>query len=69
MPYGYITRIEPEHGFGFIRDDSHQDWIFMRDGVRAPGFDALWPGERVAFAAEWTPVGPRAIDLHHEQLD
>jgi cold shock protein len=69
MLYGRIVRIEPERGFGFIRDDSGQDWFFVSDGVRAPGFVRLWPGERVAFGQEWTPSGPRAVDIHHEQLD
>lgn len=69
MLYGRITRIEPGHGFGFILDDSGLDWFFVRDAVRAPGFDELWRGERVAFAREWTTSGPRATDIHHEQLD
>ncbi|MFP5379166.1 MAG: cold-shock protein [Vicinamibacteria bacterium] len=69
MPYGQITRIEVERGFGFIHDDSGQDWFFVREGVRTPGFEQLWTGERVAFAKEWTPSGPRATDIHHEQLD
>lgn len=69
MPYGTIIRLVPEHGFGFIRDDSHLDWFFVREGAREPGFDRLWTGMRVAFAMEWTPSGPRATDIHHEQLD
>jgi cold shock CspA family protein len=69
MLYGRIIRIEPDRGFGFIHDDSGQDWIFVREGVREPGFDDLWTGERVGFGQEWTRSGPRAIDIHHEQLD
>ena len=67
--YGTVLRIEAREGFGFIRDDSHQDWFFVRDGVRDPGFDALWIGERVGFSKESTRSGPRAADIHHEQLD
>jgi cold shock CspA family protein len=69
VTYGTVLRIEAREGFGFIRDDSHQDWFFVRDGVRPPGFDALWEGERVGFSKESTGSGPRAADIHHEQLD
>ena len=69
MIYGTVLRIEAREGFGFIRDDSHQDWFFVRDGVLDPGFDALWVGERVGFTKEPTRSGPRAAAIHHEQLD
>lgn len=68
MPYGQITRLEPAHGFGFLVDDAGMEWFFVRDGVR-DGFDDLWVDERVGFSFEWTPRGPRAIDIHFEQLD
>ena len=67
--YGTVLRIEAREGFGFIRDDSQLDWFFVRDGVRDPGFEALWVGERVGFSKEATRSGPRAVDIHHEQLD
>lgn len=69
MPYGTITRLVPEHGFGFIVDDAGMDWFFVPTGIRGSGFGDLWVNERVAFSAEWTPSGPRAVDIHHEQLD
>ena len=68
MPYGSITRIEPAHGFGFILDDGGLDWFFLEAGVRG-GMETVWLGERVAFSAEDSPGGPRAVDIHHEQLD
>ncbi len=68
MPYGSITRIERAHGYGFIVDDGGMDWFFVNENVRG-GLDAVWEGERVAFAAESTTSGPRAVDVHHEQLD
>jgi cold shock CspA family protein len=67
--HGSVTRLEPEHGFGFIVDDSHGDWFFVDAGVRQGGLTTLWIGERVAFRQESTPNGPRAVDIHHEQLD
>ena len=45
--YGHITRLEPQHGYGFLVDDSGMDWFFLRGDVRDPGFDRLWIDERV----------------------
>ncbi|MEW6320382.1 MAG: cold shock domain-containing protein [Acidobacteriota bacterium] len=69
MPYGHITRLEPEHGFGFLVDDSGLDWFFVQDGLRTRDFRRVWVGERVGFIPESTPKGPRATDIHFEQLD
>jgi cold shock CspA family protein len=69
MPYGHITRLEPQYGYGFLIDDAGMDWFFVRDGVRSGAFDLIWLDERVGFSPEWTPSGPRAADIHFEQLD
>ena len=69
MPYGRIERLVPEHGFGFLVDDAGLEWFFVRDGVRGGAFDQIWLEERVGFTSEWTPKGPRATDIHFEQLD
>jgi cold shock CspA family protein len=69
MPHGHITRIVPEHGFGFLVDDAGMDWVFVREGVRGADFAKIWLDERVVFAPEWTPKGPRATDIHFEQTD
>jgi cold shock CspA family protein len=66
MPHGNITRLVPEHGFGFLVDDAGLDWFFVRDGIRYRDFSAIWVDERVWFAYEWTPNGPRATDIHFE---
>lgn len=68
MPYGNITRIEHSHGYGFIADDGGMDWFFVAAGARG-GLDALWIDERVAFSSEDSAGGPRAVDVHNEQLD
>ena len=67
--HGEVIRIEPAYGFGFIRDDHDGDWFFVASGVRRGGLDALWVGERVTFAHEWTAQGPRATDIHDEQSE
>ena len=69
MPYGNVIRIEPDHGFGFIRDDGGMDWFFVAEDVRGGGIEIVWVGERVGFTPEATRTGPRASDIHHEQLD
>lgn len=69
MPYGNVTRIEAAQGFGFIVDDSGLDWFFLARDVRGGRLEHIWVGERVGFTPEATPTGPRAADVHHEQLD
>ena len=69
MPYGNIIRIEPDLGFGFIRDDGGMDWFFVAGDVRGGQFGTIWLNERVGSTLEATPTGPRAADIHHEQLD
>jgi cold shock CspA family protein len=69
MLYGNVTRLEPERGFGFIRDDGGMDWFFVAADVRGARLANIWVGERVGFTPEATPQGPRAADIHHEQLD
>jgi cold shock CspA family protein len=69
MPHGQITRLVPEHGFGFLTDDAGLDWFFVREGVRGADFGVIWIDERVTFSSEWTPKGPRATDIHFEMSD
>lgn len=69
MPFGNVTRLVPEHGFGFIVDDSGLDWFFVSAGVRGGSLDQVWLGERVEFVSEWTPRGPRAADIHFDRSE
>jgi len=66
MPYGQITRLEPELGFGWLVDESGLDWFFVREGTSGDSFDRLALEERVTFDYEWTPTGPRARDVTPE---
>jgi cold shock CspA family protein len=63
---GTVVRLEPAHGFGFIRDDCGGEWFFVGGGVRTRALDTLWLDERVLFEQEWTPGGPRATDVRNE---
>ena len=67
--HGEVVRLEPAHGFGFIRDDQEDDWFFAASGVRAGGLASLLVGERVGFVQERGANGPRAADIHHESAE
>lgn len=66
MPHGYIRRVEPVLGFGFLIDDAGLDWFFVREGVRGGAIARLHPNDRVVFDLEATPSGPRAADIAPE---
>lgn len=63
--HGEVVRLEPAHGFGFIRDDRHGDWYVVDGGVRG-GLGALRAGQRVTFVYESTFNGSRATDVAPE---
>ena len=62
MPGGQIKRLVRDRGFGFIRDDSGQEWFFHRSAVQGT-FDQLNEGQRVEFTPEDSGKGPRAGDV------
>lgn len=64
--HGSIVRLEPDYGFGFLRDEHDGDWFFVADGVRSRRLDEIWIGASVGFRMEQTPRGPRATDIHLE---
>jgi CspA family cold shock protein len=59
MATGTIKRIARDKGFGFIRDNSGQEYFFHRSSVQG-SFDSLSEGQRVSFDEEQSPKGPRA---------
>jgi cold shock CspA family protein len=63
MPHGFISRLVPEHRFGFLTDDSGTEWFFVQEGIRGSDFSSLWLDQRVVFDSEWTQKGPRATDI------
>ncbi len=46
--HGVVVRLEPAHGFGFIRDDRQGDGFVVAGGVRG-GLGAISAGQRVTF--------------------
>jgi len=65
MPTGTIARLLIDKGFGFIRDDSGQEWFFHRSSVQG-SFDQLNEGQRVAFDEEPSAKGPRAGNVRSD---
>ena len=63
MPSGTIARLLIDKGFGFIRDESGVEHFFHRSAVRGAVFELLREGQRVEFAVEESPKGPRAADV------
>jgi len=63
MPSGTIARLLIDKGFGFIRDESGVEHFFHRSAVRGAVFALLREGQRVEFATEESPKGPRAADV------
>lgn len=60
-PHGWITRIVREDGgYGFLRDQSGQEYYFHRNSVLHGLFDELEIGTEVRFAGERGELGPQA---------
>jgi CspA family cold shock protein len=61
MATGNVKKVVAERGFGFIAADDGKEYFFHRSGLDASlDFDRLAGGERVDFAVENSPKGPRA---------
>lgn len=64
MATGTIKRIIPERGFGFITDESGNEYFFHRDGLESSlDFDRLRGGEAVTFEPQSGPKGARAASI------
>ena len=63
MNYGVIYHVVFDKGFGFIRDESGVEHFFHRSSVRGAVFELLREGQRVDFANEDSPKGPRAAEV------
>lgn len=59
-PYGRVSKLFPEEGYGFLTTPEGQDVYFHRNSVVAPGFDELAIGTEVRFVLESGDKGPQA---------
>ena len=66
MANGTIKRLVRDRGFGFIRDEGGQEWVFHRSSVNSGSFEELNEGQRVSFDEEPSAKGPRAGNIRSE---
>jgi CspA family cold shock protein len=61
---GVIKKVIADRGFGFIAAEDGKEYFFHRGGLEPTlDFDRLIGGERVTFAIEASPKGPRAVQV------
>ena len=58
---GVIKALKADKGFGFIKAAGGTEYFFHFSC--APEWDQLREGQRVTFAEEHSPKGPRATDV------
>ncbi len=60
---GTIRTLRTDKGFGFIKDDSGQEYFFHHTAVQGGRMEDLREGDRVEFEAGQGPKGPRAENV------
>jgi len=61
---GTIKKVVADRGFGFISAEDGKEYFFHRGGLEPTlEFDRLIGGEKVMFAVEASPKGPRAVQV------
>lgn len=63
-PHGWVSRLAPEDGFGFIGTADGREIYFHRNAVLNGGFDRLSVGAEVRFTEEEGDKGPQASTVH-----
>jgi len=63
MTTGKIRTLRVDKGFGFIKDDSGQDYFFHQSAVYGEGLDNLREGDSVEFEIGQGPKGLRAENV------
>ena len=58
---GTIKRIVADKGFGFVADESGQEYFFHQSACQS--FDSLREGQAVTFQTGQGPKGPRAENV------
>jgi CspA family cold shock protein len=62
MPEGTIKRLT-DKGFGFISNESGNDFFFHMSSVEGVRFEELREGQKVSFNEGRGPKGPRAENV------
>jgi CspA family cold shock protein len=60
---GTIKRLNTDKGFGFIRNDTGQEYFFHQSAIYGEGIADLREGDRVEFEIGEGPKGPRAENV------
>jgi CspA family cold shock protein len=60
---GKIRTLRGDKGFGFIKDDSGQDYFFHESAIYGEGIADLREGDSVEFDVTVGPKGPRAENV------
>lgn len=60
---GKINNLVKDRKFGFINIEPIGDVFFHEDGLSGLDFDVLNVGDDVHFEVEYSPKGPRAINV------
>jgi CspA family cold shock protein len=60
---GKIRTLRVDKGFGFIKDDSGQDYFFHQSAIYGEGIADLREGDSVTFDVGEGPKGPRAENV------
>ena len=60
---GTIKRIVADKGFGFVADESGQEYFFHQSACTSTRFDDMREGQTVSFTVGQGPKGPRAENV------
>ena len=60
---GTIKRIVSDKGFGFVADESGQEYFFHQSACVTVPFDSMREGQPVTFDVGQGPKGPRAENV------
>jgi ribosomal subunit interface protein len=60
VPYGRVSRLFPDEGYGFLRTPDGREVYFHKNAVLNGDFQRLQPGTEVSFVEEPGEKGPQA---------
>lgn len=61
--HGFVVRLFPEEGYGFLKTSNEREFYFHQNSVLHGGFDRLAIGTEVRFASEMGEMGPQASTI------